>query len=75
MILFEFICQIYEAQPEMSTIFQTSEVNPLPRLLSMIMVISLPPVCNKAFFTQGLSVSEMQKEETILCSSSSITKQ
>lgn len=56
-VLFELICQIYEAQPEISTIFQTSEVIPLPRLLSMIMVISLPPVCNKAFFTQGLNVS------------------
>lgn len=56
--LFEFICQIYEAQPEVSIVFQTSEVIPLPRLLSMIMVISVPPVCNKAFFTQGLCVSD-----------------
>lgn len=53
----ECICQIYEAQPEISTVFQTREVLPLPRLLSMIMVVSLPPVCNKAFFTQGLTVS------------------
>ncbi len=52
------MCQIYEAQPEMSTVFQTREVIPLPRLLSMIMVMSFPPVCNKAFFTQGLSVSD-----------------
>uniref|UniRef100_A0A671V9A0 URB1 ribosome biogenesis homolog n=1 Tax=Sparus aurata TaxID=8175 RepID=A0A671V9A0_SPAAU len=50
--------KIYEAQPEVSTVFQASEVVPVPRLLSMIMVISLPPVCNKAFFTQGLSVSD-----------------
>uniref|UniRef100_A0A3Q2P3W2 URB1 ribosome biogenesis homolog n=1 Tax=Fundulus heteroclitus TaxID=8078 RepID=A0A3Q2P3W2_FUNHE len=49
--------RIYEAQPDISTIFQTGEMIPLPRLLSMIMVISLPPVCNKAFFRQGLSVS------------------
>lgn len=50
--------QIYDAQPEISTIFQTAEVIALPRLLSMIMVVSLPPVCNKPFFTQGLSVSD-----------------
>uniref|UniRef100_A0A8D0DA07 URB1 ribosome biogenesis homolog n=1 Tax=Sander lucioperca TaxID=283035 RepID=A0A8D0DA07_SANLU len=49
--------KIYEAQPEISTVFQTREAIPLPRLLSMIMVISLPPVCNKTFFTQGLSVT------------------
>ncbi|XP_041796305.1 nucleolar pre-ribosomal-associated protein 1 isoform X2 [Chelmon rostratus] len=58
--------KIYEAQPEMSTIFQTSEVNPLPRLLSMIMVISLPPVCNKAFFTQGLSLANTAVQLTTL---------
>lgn len=50
--------QIYDAQPEISTIFQTDEVIPLQRLLSMILVVSLPPVCNKPFFTQGLSVSD-----------------
>uniref|UniRef100_A0A3Q1GR05 URB1 ribosome biogenesis homolog n=1 Tax=Acanthochromis polyacanthus TaxID=80966 RepID=A0A3Q1GR05_9TELE len=49
--------KIYEAQPEISTVFQTHDLIPVPRLLSMIMVISLPPVCNKAFFTQGLSVT------------------
>ncbi|KAM4742564.1 nucleolar pre-ribosomal-associated protein 1 [Anableps anableps] len=49
--------RIYEAQPEISAIFQTGEMIPLPRLLSMIMVISLPPVCNKAFFTQGLNLA------------------
>ncbi|XP_041850678.1 nucleolar pre-ribosomal-associated protein 1 [Melanotaenia boesemani] len=49
--------KIYEAQPEISTIFQTREVIPLSRLLNMIMVTSLPPVCNKTFFTQGLSLS------------------
>uniref|UniRef100_A0A3Q2CMY5 URB1 ribosome biogenesis homolog n=1 Tax=Cyprinodon variegatus TaxID=28743 RepID=A0A3Q2CMY5_CYPVA len=48
--------RIYEAQPEISTIFQTGEMIPLPRLLSMVLVISLPPVCNKAFFTQGLNL-------------------
>ncbi|MEQ2292050.1 hypothetical protein AMECASPLE_019180 [Ameca splendens] len=49
--------RIYETQPEISTIFQTGEMIPLPRLLSMIMVVSLPPVCNKAFFTQGLNLA------------------
>ncbi|XP_040902942.1 nucleolar pre-ribosomal-associated protein 1 [Toxotes jaculatrix] len=58
--------KIYEAQPELSTVFQTCEVIPLPRLLSMIMVISLPPVCNKAFFTQGLSLSNTAVQLTTL---------
>ena len=58
MLLFSFPCQIYQAQLELSAVFQSSEVFPLPRLLSMMMVVSLPPVCNKAFFTQGLSVSD-----------------
>ncbi|KAL7400418.1 hypothetical protein ABVT39_012092 [Epinephelus coioides] len=58
--------KIYEAQPEISTVFQTREVIPLPRLLSMIMVISLPPVCNKAFFTQGLSLANTAVQLTTL---------
>uniref|UniRef100_A0A3Q3S3N5 URB1 ribosome biogenesis homolog n=1 Tax=Mastacembelus armatus TaxID=205130 RepID=A0A3Q3S3N5_9TELE len=49
--------RIYEAQPEFSTIFRTLEVIPLPRLLSVITVTSVPPVCNKAFFTQGLNLA------------------
>uniref|UniRef100_A0A673W779 URB1 ribosome biogenesis homolog n=1 Tax=Salmo trutta TaxID=8032 RepID=A0A673W779_SALTR len=49
--------KIYESQPEVSKAFQTREVVPLPRLLSMVLVTSLPPVCNKAFFTQGINVS------------------
>lgn len=60
-ILFEFFIQIYEAQPDISSVFQSCELIPLPRLLSMIMVISLPPVCNKTFFTQGLSVSDGER--------------
>ncbi|XP_034022476.1 nucleolar pre-ribosomal-associated protein 1 [Thalassophryne amazonica] len=51
--------KIYEAQPEISTVFQRREVIPLPRLLAIIMVISFPPVCNKAFFTQGLNFSNV----------------
>ncbi|XP_028275754.1 nucleolar pre-ribosomal-associated protein 1 isoform X2 [Parambassis ranga] len=58
--------KIYEAQPDISTVFQTQEVVPLPRLLSMIMVISLPPVCNKAFFTQGLNLSNKTVQLTTL---------
>lgn len=50
--------QIYEVQPVVSKAFQTSEMIPLPRLLSMVLVTSLPPVCNKVFFTQGLNVSD-----------------
>ncbi|CAG6000164.1 unnamed protein product [Menidia menidia] len=49
--------KIYEAQPDVSAVFQGRELIALPRLLSMVMVVSLPPVCNKAFFTQGLSIA------------------
>uniref|UniRef100_A0A8C2ZSQ5 URB1 ribosome biogenesis homolog n=1 Tax=Cyclopterus lumpus TaxID=8103 RepID=A0A8C2ZSQ5_CYCLU len=58
--------KIYEAQPEISTVFQTHEVIPLPRLLSMIMMISLPPVCDKAFFRQGLSLTNTAVQLTTL---------
>ncbi|KAM9852858.1 nucleolar pre-ribosomal-associated protein 1 [Aulostomus maculatus] len=58
--------KIYEAQPEISTVFQTSDAIPLPRLLSMIMVISLPPVCNKTFFTQGLNLANTAVQITTL---------
>uniref|UniRef100_A0A3Q2ZY75 URB1 ribosome biogenesis homolog n=1 Tax=Kryptolebias marmoratus TaxID=37003 RepID=A0A3Q2ZY75_KRYMA len=57
--------KIYEAQPDISTVFQNREMIPLPRLLSMIMVISVPPVCNKAFFTQGLNVSPREQMKHI----------
>lgn len=52
-----FLFQIYEAQPEISSSFKTSEFIPLPRLLSMVMVTTVPAVCNKIMFTQGLNVS------------------
>ncbi|XP_034557046.1 nucleolar pre-ribosomal-associated protein 1 [Notolabrus celidotus] len=58
--------KIYEAQPEISSVFQTREVIPLPRLLSMIMVISVPPVCNKTFFTQGLNLANTAVQVTTL---------
>ncbi|KAJ0063556.1 hypothetical protein NL108_003874, partial [Boleophthalmus pectinirostris] len=48
--------KIYEAQPDVSSIFQSQEAVPSSRQLSMIHVLSLPPVCNKAFFTQGLNL-------------------
>ncbi|XP_041662144.1 nucleolar pre-ribosomal-associated protein 1 [Cheilinus undulatus] len=58
--------KIYEAQPEIATVFQTREVIPIPRLLSMIMVISVPPVCNKTFFIQGLSLANTPVQLTTL---------
>ncbi|KAL1260021.1 hypothetical protein QQF64_007848, partial [Cirrhinus molitorella] len=56
--------KIYEAQPEVAKAFQTSEMIPLPRLLSMVLVTSLPSVCNKVFFTQGLSLPNMVVQHT-----------
>ncbi|XP_074535890.1 nucleolar pre-ribosomal-associated protein 1 [Halichoeres trimaculatus] len=58
--------KIYEAQPQISAVFQTREVLPLPRLLSMIMVIAVPPVCNKTFFTQGLNLANTAVQVTTL---------
>ncbi|KAJ8391476.1 hypothetical protein AAFF_G00089500 [Aldrovandia affinis] len=58
--------KIYEAQPEVSKAFQTREFIPLPRLLTMVMVTSLPPVCNKAFFTQGLNMGNPVVQHTTL---------
>lgn len=66
--------KIYEAQPDVSAVFQTSEVMPLPRLLSMIMVISLPPICNKTFFTQGLNLSNTAAQLTTLSTINFILK-
>uniref|UniRef100_A0A8C4VFM0 URB1 ribosome biosis homolog n=1 Tax=Gopherus evgoodei TaxID=1825980 RepID=A0A8C4VFM0_9SAUR len=48
--------KIYEAQPEISNSFKTAEFIPLPRLLSMVMVTTVPVVCNKTMFTQGLNL-------------------
>ncbi|XP_067306200.1 nucleolar pre-ribosomal-associated protein 1 isoform X2 [Pseudorasbora parva] len=58
--------KIYEAQSEVSNAFQTSEVIPLPRLLSMVLVTSLPSVCNKVFFTQGLNIPNLVVQHTTL---------
>ncbi|XP_030601182.1 nucleolar pre-ribosomal-associated protein 1 [Archocentrus centrarchus] len=69
-----FLKKIYEAQPDIATVFQSREVIPLPRLLSMMMVISLPPVCNKAFFAQGLTLANTAAHITTLSVSSFILK-
>ncbi|XP_077063759.1 nucleolar pre-ribosomal-associated protein 1 [Siphateles boraxobius] len=58
--------KIYEAQPEVSKAFQTSEMIPLPRLLSMVLVTSFPSVCNKVFFTQGLNIHNLVVQHTTL---------
>ncbi|XP_028321135.1 nucleolar pre-ribosomal-associated protein 1 [Gouania willdenowi] len=58
--------RIYEAQPDVSSVFQSGEVIPPPRLLSMILVISLPPVCNRAFFSHALSLANTAAQVTTL---------
>ncbi|KAH0624869.1 hypothetical protein JD844_032735 [Phrynosoma platyrhinos] len=57
--------KIYEAQPEISSAFKTTEFIPLPRLLSMVMVTTIPAVCNKAMFTQGLNITSKTVKHTI----------
>ncbi|CAJ0930086.1 unnamed protein product, partial [Ranitomeya imitator] len=49
--------KIYEAQPPVSVAFKTAEFVPLPRLINMVMITTVAPVCNKTMFTQGLNVS------------------
>lgn len=58
--------KICEAQPEVSKAFQTSELIPLPRLLSMVLITSLPSVCSKVFFTQGLNLPNLVVQHTTL---------
>ncbi|NWS18019.1 NPA1P protein, partial [Pachyramphus minor] len=58
--------KIYEAQPEISNSFKTSEFIPLPRLLSMVMVTTVPAVCNKIMFTQGLNLPSTAVKHSIL---------
>lgn len=65
---FVFFFQIYEAQPEISNSFKTSEFIPLPRLLSMVMVTTVPAVCNKIMFTQGLNVRAVYSISVIFLS-------
>ncbi|XP_069046292.1 nucleolar pre-ribosomal-associated protein 1 [Lepisosteus oculatus] len=66
--------KIYEAQPEVSRAFSNEEFIPLPRLLSMVMVTSLPFICNKAFFTQGLNMGNNAVKHTTLSLVSFILK-
>ncbi|XP_014108968.1 PREDICTED: nucleolar pre-ribosomal-associated protein 1 [Pseudopodoces humilis] len=58
--------KIYEAQPEISNSFKTSEFIPLPRLLSMVMVTTVPAVCNKMMFSQGLKLPGTVVKHSIL---------
>ncbi|XP_064263260.1 nucleolar pre-ribosomal-associated protein 1 [Passer domesticus] len=58
--------KIYEAQPEISSAFKISEFIPLPRLLSMVMVTTVPAVCNRTMFTQGLNLPSTEVKQSIL---------
>ncbi|NWH61609.1 NPA1P protein, partial [Geococcyx californianus] len=66
--------KIYEAQPEISNSFKTSEFIPLPRLLSMVMVTTVPAVCNKIMFTQGLNLPSTVVKHSILSFLSMVLK-
>ncbi|XP_059824654.1 nucleolar pre-ribosomal-associated protein 1 [Hypanus sabinus] len=58
--------KIYEAQPEISKAFQTKGYIPIPRLLSMVMVTTVPPVATKAMFLQGISFANKVVQQTTL---------
>ncbi|XP_026881720.2 nucleolar pre-ribosomal-associated protein 1 isoform X3 [Electrophorus electricus] len=58
--------KIYQAQPEISMVFHLKEMVPASHLLSMVLITSLPPVCNKAFFIQGLSVPSVVGQHATL---------
>ncbi|KAM5281325.1 nucleolar pre-ribosomal-associated protein 1 [Ctenodactylus gundi] len=58
--------KIYAAQPEISRAFQTREFIPLPRLLAMVMVTTVPMVCNKTMFTQALNLDSTSVRHTAL---------
>ncbi|XP_032053287.1 nucleolar pre-ribosomal-associated protein 1 isoform X1 [Aythya fuligula] len=66
--------KIYEVQPEISNSFKTSEFIPLPRLLSMVMVTTVPAVCNKIMFTQGLNLPSKVVRHSILSLVSMVLK-
>ncbi|CAI5772653.1 pre-ribosomal-associated 1 [Podarcis lilfordi] len=66
--------KIYEAQPEISTAFKTTEFVPFPRLLSMVMVTTIPAVCNKVMFTQGLNIPNKTVKHTIFSLISTVLK-
>ncbi|XP_051781694.1 nucleolar pre-ribosomal-associated protein 1 isoform X2 [Erpetoichthys calabaricus] len=58
--------KIFEAQPEISKSFSSSEFIPLPRLLQMVLVTTMPSVCSKAMFTQGLNLDDKIVKHTTL---------
>ncbi|XP_054556286.1 nucleolar pre-ribosomal-associated protein 1 isoform X2 [Talpa occidentalis] len=66
--------KIYEAQPDISRAFQTREFIPLPRLLAMVMVTTVPLVCNKMMFTQALNLDSKSVKHTALSLLSGILK-
>ncbi|MEE6468037.1 hypothetical protein FKM82_008146 [Ascaphus truei] len=66
--------KIYEAQPEISAAFRTTEFVPLPRLLTMVMITTVAPVCNKTMFTQGLNLPNKIVKHTVLSLASSILR-
>ncbi|KAM4888753.1 nucleolar pre-ribosomal-associated protein 1 [Thomomys bottae] len=66
--------KIYEAQPEISRALWTREFIPLPRLLAMVMVTTVPLVCNKSMFTQALNLDSTPVRHTALSLISVILK-
>ncbi|XP_075053263.1 nucleolar pre-ribosomal-associated protein 1 isoform X2 [Mixophyes fleayi] len=66
--------KIYEAQPPISAAFSTTEFVPLPRLINMVMITTVAPVCTKTMLTQGLNVPNKIVKHTILSLVSSILK-
>ncbi|XP_016063699.1 PREDICTED: nucleolar pre-ribosomal-associated protein 1-like [Miniopterus natalensis] len=66
--------KIYEAQPDISRAFQTREFIPLPRLLAIVMVTTVPLVCNKSMFTQALNLDSKSVKHTALSLLSVILK-
>ncbi|XP_072254270.1 nucleolar pre-ribosomal-associated protein 1 isoform X2 [Pyxicephalus adspersus] len=66
--------KIYDAQPQVSVAFMTTEFVPLPRLTNMVMITTVAPVCNKNMLTQGLNVPNKIVKHTILSLISSILK-
>nr|XP_038944354.1 nucleolar pre-ribosomal-associated protein 1 isoform X1 [Rattus norvegicus] len=66
--------KIYEAQPEISPAFWTREFIPLPRLLAMVMVTTVPLVCNKIMFTQALNLDSIPVKQSALSLISIILK-
>ncbi|XP_018420504.1 PREDICTED: nucleolar pre-ribosomal-associated protein 1 [Nanorana parkeri] len=66
--------KIYDAQPPVSVAFKTTEYVPLPRLINMVMIATVAPMCNKTMLTQGLNVPNKIVKNTILSLISSILK-